>query len=537
MTALAEHAGAALNYPAGLGLDGAWGAMTRWHGRRVQAHREALSTLRFQVSARLWDKLRPRHFRHRVLLATTTNRATPIASTTNASTYSTAAFTPGAGELLFAWVGVTTSRDDSGAGLAKMTDSQGLGFVKVIRGKKLTNADSGYLFVASKLAAASSMTVTFDCTGDAGAGCIIFVCGISSMTRTGIDAVRQTALQDNQAAASTPAPAFASSVITSNVTSGFIHNATSPAGMTPPTSWTELTTDVGYSTPTTGGEYVTRDSGFTGTTVTWGSTSASAYGSMIVEFDTSAATFTCPYVALVGAVSTAIGSGNFTVAAPAGIVSGDICVIVLNQADQVNTTLSDGAYTQKWSQDQGTALRQRGFWKRSSGSESNVTVTHTGGDSANGYMVVVRQCVASGDPFDVVTPQANASSATITSANVTPAADPGCVLFCATEELTGNTSGAPTMQVWTGTFPTFMEIAQGKADLGANMLTCGCAWGGSNSTGALGARTVTVSGEATTPTGNIGTIAILQGDPVGGAAFVRPLIRLVGQAVARAGSR
>jgi hypothetical protein len=56
--------------------------------------------------------------------------------------------------------------------------------------------------------------------------------------------------------------------------------------MTPPTSWTE-DSDNGYSTPTAGQESVSRVSGFTGTTVTWGGTSATAFGDIIVEIDTS----------------------------------------------------------------------------------------------------------------------------------------------------------------------------------------------------------------------------------------------------------
>ncbi len=476
-----------------------------WVRERIVVRREAEKKVKADS-----ERARIIHF------ATTTHRvSTP--STSNVTSYASGAFTPTANDLLFAWVVVTGSRDDSGAGLAKLTDSQGLGWVKVERCHKVTSADTLYLFVACTLAAASSMTVTFDCTGDAGTGAIIEVCSISSMTRTGIDAVRQTAKQENQSSG-TPASTFAASCLTGNVTAGCVSNGANGALMTPPSGWTEQI-DTGFATPTTGLEYATRDSGFTGTTITWGNSSLSAFGDMIVEFDTSAASFTTPFVWKVGAVATA-ASGNLTVVPPSGIANNDICVIVVNESDTVTPTIT--GYTQKNTQTQGTALRQTVFWKRSSGSESNTTVTRAGGNSAAAYMIVVRGAAQSGDPFDVVSSQANTSSATVTSPNVTPAADPACTLFLASEELTGNTSGAPTYQVWSGTYPTFQELVQGANGLGSNEISCAAAWGGSTATSAYGARTVTVVGEAATPTGNIGTIAVLLGNPLASTKDIVP---------------
>jgi hypothetical protein len=67
-----------------------------------------------------------------------------------------------------------------------------------------------------------------------------------------------------------------------------VGNSSSPAGIAKPTSWTEQV-DVGYATPSTGLEYASRNSGFTGTTITWASTSATVWGAISVELDTSAA--------------------------------------------------------------------------------------------------------------------------------------------------------------------------------------------------------------------------------------------------------
>lgn len=208
--------------------------------------------------------------------------AVSTASTTNASSYASGSFTPAAGDLLVAFVTATGT-----VAAGSMTDSQNLGWSKVTTALKASSADTLYCFVANKFAAASSMTVTFDCTGDAATGAVIQVVRVASMLRKGPLAIRQSAVSSNQTSG-TPGPSFAASALTGNVTLGLVGNATNPATMTTPTNWTEQN-DTGYGTPTTGAEYVTRDSGFTGTTITWGSSSASAFGAIIVELDTSSA--------------------------------------------------------------------------------------------------------------------------------------------------------------------------------------------------------------------------------------------------------
>jgi hypothetical protein len=151
---------------------------------------------------------------------------------------------------------------------------------------KAASADRIYVFVADALAAASSQTVTFNCSQDNATGAVIQVCSVAGMTRTGQGAVRQTASTPNATAGGTPAATFSAAALTGNPTLGIVSNGASPAALTPPTNWTEGN-DTGYSTPPTGAEYVFRDSGFTGTTITWGGTSATAYGVGIIELDTS----------------------------------------------------------------------------------------------------------------------------------------------------------------------------------------------------------------------------------------------------------
>lgn len=213
----------------------------------------------------------------------TTTAVTPTTSTTDTTSYASSAFTPAASDLLIVFV---EASDTVSTGKAALTDSQSLGFTLVGVAPKNTTADRVYMFVANTLAANSSMTVTFGCSDDAATGCIISILRIAGMERTGLAAIRQTQTVVN-AAAATPAPAFAAACLTGNVTVGFVANLTNPAGITEPAGWTEAS-DVGYATPTQGAQTVFRDSGFTGTTVTWGGTTGTAYGLIMAELDTSA---------------------------------------------------------------------------------------------------------------------------------------------------------------------------------------------------------------------------------------------------------
>lgn len=223
-----------------------------------------------------------------------------LAVTTNAATYTTGSFTPAVDDLLLLFA-VVTGTVDAG----DVSDSLGGTWTFITNSVKAASADRAYCFIRNALSNGAALTVTMDVTGDNGTGCVIAVARISGMTRTGANASRQSAIQSNQAAG-TPAPSFPAACLTENATLGFVANATNPAGMTPPTDWTELVADTGYNTPTTGGEYVVRNSGFTGTTITWGNASASAFCDIIIELDTSVP----PVVELSGASMALVGIGH-----------------------------------------------------------------------------------------------------------------------------------------------------------------------------------------------------------------------------------
>ena len=210
--------------------------------------------------------------------------AVATVSTLNVTSYAAAAFTPVANDLL---VGFVIASQTQALAATLVTDS-GITFTLIGRATYRTTLDSVYVYIANSLATAVSMIATWDCTEDPATGCVIIIERVSGMTRTGSIAVRtgQIPLQNEQAAAATPTLTFASAVLTGNPTLGAVGNSTNPSGLTVPTGWTVAATS-GYATPVTGSHVVFRNSGFTGTSMPWGSTSATAFGAIGIELDTS----------------------------------------------------------------------------------------------------------------------------------------------------------------------------------------------------------------------------------------------------------
>ncbi len=206
---------------------------------------------------------------------------TTAASSANNTPLTSGSFTPAAGDLLVV-AGIISNGaiiDDS-----QITDSQGLGWRLNTTAFKNTNADRLFFAVASNLASNVAMTVTVNSIATSHSGIGYSVLKVSGVSLTGLLAVRQDGFENNASGPGIPAPAFPVNALTGNPTIGVVANGESPAGMTEPIGWTELT-DSGYSTPTTGFQIVSRDSGFTGKTILWGSASATDYGSIIEELD------------------------------------------------------------------------------------------------------------------------------------------------------------------------------------------------------------------------------------------------------------
>ena len=189
--------------------------------------------------------------------------------------------TPAVGDLCVVFVVVSANANLTPTMSDNNSDASTYTLIRTAR--KATSADTMSVFVRDKLFSNTTSTIITAATGSNTAGELVAV-HITGMSKTGPGAVRQSAIQENQSSGGTPAPAFSSSALTGNMTLGAVGNATNPATLTFPTSWTERK-DVGQASPATGLEVVTRDSGFTGTTITWGGTSASAFADIIIELD------------------------------------------------------------------------------------------------------------------------------------------------------------------------------------------------------------------------------------------------------------
>lgn len=210
--------------------------------------------------------------------------AVASASTTQAESYTTGSFSPSAGDLLVVLVTTTDSVEPVG-----LTDTQTLGWTLVATATKSLTADSLYLYVADATASASSMTVTFDCTGDEATGCVIQVMRVSGMSRTGSDAIRQFGVSSGNSAG-TPSVTLGAAALTTNPTVGAVMHGdgTGSSDPTPPTGFTDLDLS-GYTSPTLGTLYTKDESGFTGTSVAWTSATSTNYGALAFELDASSA--------------------------------------------------------------------------------------------------------------------------------------------------------------------------------------------------------------------------------------------------------
>ena len=192
-----------------------------------------------------------------------------------------ASITPAVGGLL-----VVCFAESAQTVVGSIADDQG-GTYTVVK-SVLRAGGANYLAMAVRdslvtSAVAHSVTMTAGGT-NTGGGLNVFE--FSGMTRAGRGAVEQVAFQENGTAASTPAPVFTNAPRTENALVAMVMNAGAAGSVeTPPTGFTERQ-DVGYITPAAGLETATADSGVTATTITWGSSSATAYGDIVIELGT-----------------------------------------------------------------------------------------------------------------------------------------------------------------------------------------------------------------------------------------------------------
>lgn len=208
-----------------------------------------------------------------------TYRTSAAGGSTSGTSNRTAAITPAVGDLLVGVVFVSTNTNDT----PTMTDNNGSGTYTRILVADVTIAAVAHrmsVFVRDALMVNTTSTTVTANTGSNTSGAV-HVVAISGMSRVGADAVRSQGQQNNQAAG-TPAPALNQSALTGNVT--IVGVGSGDTTTTAPTNWTERQ-DTNFATPTIALETATRDSGFTGTTITFGAAQSTTFASFAIEMD------------------------------------------------------------------------------------------------------------------------------------------------------------------------------------------------------------------------------------------------------------
>ena len=194
-----------------------------------------------------------------------------VAVTTNAQSYATGSFTPAADSLLVAIFHTQNTAINGGISGGSLTWDQRL--------INVATHVSG-IYTAQVGASPSSMTVTFDCTGDAASGCVMYVFQVTGHNTSA--PVPQAAVRKTGVSANTPTLDFGSNLDTNNAYCVILINSTNPVGVTDPASFTNIGSG-GFNTPTTGHSGAYRVNGETGTTLTWGGAGASAWITQGIE--------------------------------------------------------------------------------------------------------------------------------------------------------------------------------------------------------------------------------------------------------------
>ena len=169
----------------------------------------------------------------------------------------TVAATPAVGDLIVLVVAhsgntATTAPTDNNAG-------GGGTYTLVNTAVKATSADTMKVWVRNALITSATSTTFTTAPGTTTGGGLV-VLDIQGMDKVGSAAIVRSAIQSNQAAGGTPAPVLGATPSITNPIIGAVFNATNPATMTPRANYTEIA-DVGYNTPATGLEVISRNSG------------------------------------------------------------------------------------------------------------------------------------------------------------------------------------------------------------------------------------------------------------------------------------
>lgn len=195
--------------------------------------------------------------------------------------------TPAVNDLLVVIAGASGTNEANAATTA-VTDNNASGtYTKLVDSASAGAGASPRLtaWVRTALIGSGVSTVITAAQGSSSGGGLA-VLKITGMTRVGLAAIRRAGIAFGASGAA-PSVICITPFLTANACIGAVVNGGNPATLTQPGSWTELG-DLGYNTPPTGLEFASRDSGETGSTITWGSTSGSDWRAMVLELNIAA---------------------------------------------------------------------------------------------------------------------------------------------------------------------------------------------------------------------------------------------------------
>lgn len=124
----------------------------------------------------------------------------------------------------------------------------------------------------------------------------------------------------------------------------------------------------------------------------------------------------------------AVGSGNMaSVGIPAGIQNNDILVAYIHTRDNNDSSMPVD-WTNNTQGNGNTTNRLELFWKRTTGTESDPTITHSAGDSSIAQICAFRGAIVSGDPFNALGSVQSNSGSPISTSAITTANDGNMIL-------------------------------------------------------------------------------------------------------------
>lgn len=217
---------------------------------------------------------------------------------TNSGTHTVTA-TPAVGDLIViiqANTGNTTNTAPTD------NNSGGAGTYTLINSAlKATSVDNMNVYVRTALVTSATSTI-FSAAAGTTTGGGLTVYKVTGMTKTGATAVKQSAVQANQATATVPAPALGSALVSPNPVITAVFNATGTATSTQLHNplMTAMDAISSWATPTAGFLSAYNSGGSPSNTITWGSQSPSAFCSLAIELDSSGTASTVRQLSALG---------------------------------------------------------------------------------------------------------------------------------------------------------------------------------------------------------------------------------------------